>query len=124
GFVVFTDDFGEPRGGGVLHQGIDMPAREGTPAVAVVAGDLARGVSDDGGNGAWLHGDDDVSYYYAHLSRYEDGAPRTVRWGDGIGYVGSTGVSTGPHLHFEVHPGHGPAVDAFPLLLGLCADQR
>jgi len=123
GFVVFTDDFEEPRDGGVLHQGIDMPSKEGTPVVAVVDGFLVREVSDGGGNGAWVHGGDDVSYYYAHFSRYEGDAMRGVKAGDVIGYVGSTGVSTGPHLHFEVHPRGGAAVDGYALLLGLCADE-
>jgi len=123
GFVVFTDDFEEPREGGVLHQGIDMPSKEGTPVVAVVEGFLVRDVSDAGGNGAWVYGTDDVAYYYAHFSRYEGDALRWVKPGDVIGYVGSTGVSTGPHLHFEVHPRGGAAVDGFALLLGLCADE-
>ena len=123
GFVVFTDDFDEPREGGTLHQGIDMPAKADTPVVAVVDGMLAREVSLGGGNGAWLRGADDVAYYYAHFSRYE-GEPRLfVKAGDVIGYVGSTGISTGPHLHFEVHPAGGPAVDGYTLLLGLCADE-
>jgi murein DD-endopeptidase MepM/ murein hydrolase activator NlpD len=123
GFVVFTDDFGEPRDGGTLHQGIDMPSKEGTPVAAVVDGFMARDVSDAGGNGAWVRGGDDVSYYYAHFSRYEGEAQGWVKAGDVIGYVGSTGDSTGPHLHFEVHPNGGPAVDGFPLLLSLCADE-
>ncbi len=122
GFVVFTDDFGQPRDGGTLHEGIDMPAKEGTPVVAVVDGVMRHDVSPSGGNGIWLLGADDVAYYYAHLSRYE-GDDRLVKAGDLIGEVGTTGVSTGPHLHFEVHPQHGAAVDGFPLLLGLCAEE-
>jgi murein DD-endopeptidase MepM/ murein hydrolase activator NlpD len=122
GFVVFTDDFGQPRDGGHVHEGIDMPAREGTPVVAVVDGLMSHDVSESGGNGIWLMGTDDIAYYYAHLSRYE-GDNRPVKAGDVIGEVGTTGVSTGPHLHFEVHPQHGAAVDGFPLLLGLCAEE-
>ena len=122
GVVVFTDDFGEPRDTFHVHEGIDMWALEGTPVVAVVDGVMYTDVSERGGNGAWLYGTDDVAYYYAHFSRFE-GASRIVNAGDVIGYVGSTGVSTGPHLHFEVHPKSGAAVNGFPLLLGLCADE-
>ncbi|MET0628449.1 MAG: peptidoglycan DD-metalloendopeptidase family protein [Acidimicrobiia bacterium] len=122
GLVVFTDDFAEPRDGGTVHEGIDMPSLEGTPVVAVVDGLLIQDESPGGGHGAWLYGVDDVAYYYAHFSRYE-GTGGLVKARDVIGYVGSTGVSTGPHLHFEVHPKAGAAVDGFPLLLGLCADE-
>jgi murein DD-endopeptidase MepM/ murein hydrolase activator NlpD len=122
GFVVFTDDFGEPRPGDRLHEGIDMPAVEGTPVVAVVDGFLRHDVGGAGGNGAWLIGTDQVAYYYAHFSRYE-GDGGFVGAGEVIGYVGMTGDATGPHLHFEVHPGGGPPIDGYPLLLTLCAEE-
>jgi murein DD-endopeptidase MepM/ murein hydrolase activator NlpD len=124
GFVVFHDDFGEPRAGGTTHPGIDMPAVEGTPVVAVVPGLLVHDVGGDGGNGAWLTGFDGVAYYYAHFSRYE-GDGGLVDAGQRIGYVGQTGNATGPHLHFEVHPGGAltPPVDGYPLLLTLCVAE-
>lgn len=122
GLVVFTDDFGEPRDLFAVHEGIDMPALEGTPVVAVVDGVLTQGESPNGGIDAWLHGVDDVGYYYAHFVRHE-GPSRIVRAGNVIGYVGSTGRSTGPHLHFQVHPNRGAAVNGFALLLGLCAEE-
>ena len=122
GFVVFSDNFHEARTGGVLHQGIDMPAATDTPVVALVDGVMRHDVGGAGGNGAWLAGTDDVSYYYAHFSRYE-GEERSVAAGDVIGYVGSTGDATGPHLHFEMHPAGGAAVDPYALLLALCAEE-
>ncbi len=124
GVVVFTDDFGELRPGGP-HPGIDMGALTGTPVVAVVTGLLRHDVGGDGGNGAWLTGVDHVSYYYAHFSRYE-GDGGLVKAGDVIGYVGMTGNATGPHLHFEVHPGTpgaSPPVDPFATLVALCNDN-
>jgi peptidoglycan LD-endopeptidase LytH len=124
GFVVFTDDFGELRPGGP-HPGIDMGALPETPVVAVTSGIWRHDVSDAGGNGAWLTGLDGNSYYYAHFSHYE-GDGGLVNAGDVIGYVGSTGNATGPHLHFEIHPGapgEKPPVDPFATLLALCNDN-
>jgi murein DD-endopeptidase MepM/ murein hydrolase activator NlpD len=124
GVVVFTDDFGELRGGGP-HPGVDMGALTGTPVVAVVGGFLRHDVGGLGGNGAWLTGLDHVSYYYAHFSKYE-GDGGLVKAGDVIGYVGMTGNATGPHLHFEIHPGLpgvNPPVDPFATLVALCNDN-
>jgi murein DD-endopeptidase MepM/ murein hydrolase activator NlpD len=123
GVVVFTDDFGELRPGGGPHPGIDMGALPETPVVAVADGVWRHDVGEAGGNGAWLTGIDNVSYYYAHFSRYADAPEGIVLAGTVIGYVGMTGNATGPHLHFEIHPGkpgEKPSVDPFATLLALC----
>jgi len=123
GFVAFADDFGEPRDGGTTHEGIDMQAVLGTPLVAVADGDMTHDESPAGGHGIWLKDAVGDTYYYAHLSRYEGDARKVVA-GDVIGYIGVTGVTTGPHLHFEVHLQAGEAVDPYAFLLGLCIDEQ
>lgn len=115
--AAFSDDFG-PRGGG-FHPGIDMHASMGTPELAVVSGDLTFGDGGGGGMGAYIAGDDGNRYVYYHLSEYV-GAPRHVAPGEVIGKVGSTGNSTGPHLHFEIHPGGGGPIDPYPTLSRIC----
>jgi murein DD-endopeptidase MepM/ murein hydrolase activator NlpD len=125
GIVVFTDDFGELRPGGP-HPGIDMGALPETPVVAVADGIWRHDVGGGGGNGAWLTGLDNVSYYYAHFSKYSDAPEGLVLAGQVIGYVGMTGNATGPHLHFEIHPGkpgEKPPVDPFATLLALCNEN-
>jgi len=122
GTTVFVNDWGAPRSGGRTHKGTDLLATMGTPLVAVVAGSIDWDLDVLGGTGVWLHGDDGVGYYYAHLSRWEGEAPRRVARGDVIGYVGDTGNAQGgpPHLHFGVRAPTGEMVNPFPTVRVLC----
>ncbi|MEM9739099.1 MAG: M23 family metallopeptidase [Pseudomonadota bacterium] len=88
-----------------LHKGTDFAAPTGTPVYAAGHGTVERS-SRYGGYGHYvrLRHANGYKTAYAHLSRYGPGvrSGRQVRQGDIIGYVGSTGASTGPHLHYEV----------------------
>ncbi len=88
-----------------LHKGTDFAARSGTPIFAAGNGIVER-ASRYGGYGKYARIQHANGYEtaYAHMSRYGPGIKkgRRVRQGDIIGYVGSTGASTGPHLHYEV----------------------
>jgi murein DD-endopeptidase MepM/ murein hydrolase activator NlpD len=96
-----------------------MLAPRGTPIYAVVSGHLIDKHDPLGGNAASIDGVDGNHYYYAHLSAYEGGS-RDVQQGEVIGYVGDTGDARGTnHLHFEVHPGGGPAVNPYPYVKNL-----
>ena len=117
--AAFTDDWGQPRGGGRTHQGVDLHAPTGVPELAIVSGNVTYGDGGGGGMGAYIAGDDGNRYVYYHLSQYM-GPPRHVSPGEVIGRVGATGDATGPHLHFELHPGGGPAVDPYPTLSKVC----
>lgn len=125
---TLTNSFGEPRGGGRPHQGVDIFGNIGDPLVAVDDGELRAGVDPLGGNIVNLYARDGTRYYYAHLDTFahpdktsspSPTAPRQVRAGDIAGFLGKTGnaATTQPHLHFEAHPGNGPAVDPFPELV-------
>jgi murein DD-endopeptidase MepM/ murein hydrolase activator NlpD len=119
GIVSFVDSFGWPRPGGRVHEGIDMIAAEGTPVVAVHAGNAQRNPNDLGGNAVVLYHDGSSDWtYYAHLSAYA--ATGHVGAGTVIGYVGHTGDTSTNHLHFEYHPGGGAAVDPYQTLLSVC----
>jgi murein DD-endopeptidase MepM/ murein hydrolase activator NlpD len=117
--AAFSDDFGQPRSGGRTHQGNDMFAPMGTSELAVVSGSVTYGDGGGGGMGAYIAGDDGNRYVYYHLSQYV-GSPRHVGAGEVIGKVGQTGDATAPHLHFEIHPGGGAAIDPYPTLSRIC----
>jgi len=118
--------FGQPRPPDRTHEGIDLMASLGQEVYAVDNGVLTKQVVDGAANAtlsgnAWtLTMTDKTYYFYAHLSKFADGlaAGSTVIRGQLIGYVGDTG-DPGPgnyHLHFEVHPKGGAAVNPYPLL--------
>ena len=90
--------------GSRLHAGLDFPAPSGTPVRAPRSGTVATAGYDPGGWGRFVvldHGSG-VRTLFAHLSSIAAGTGRAVSQGRLIGRVGSTGASTGPHLHFEV----------------------
>jgi murein DD-endopeptidase MepM/ murein hydrolase activator NlpD len=118
----YSDTFGAFRADTGIHEGNDIFAPAGTPLVAVCDGSLNRvGTLPISGNRLWVKcsrtGD---SFFYAHLSAFATDTRNrlNVKAGQVIGFLGSTGDAeqTPPHLHFEVHPGDGAAVDPYPFL--------
>lgn len=102
GFGYRTDPFTKAR---KMHEGMDFTAKTGTPIYATGDGVVARADNTASGFGNHIvirHG---FGYetLYAHLSKYKCRAGQRIKRGDIIGYVGSTGRSEGPHLHYEVH---------------------
>jgi murein DD-endopeptidase MepM/ murein hydrolase activator NlpD len=86
-----------------MHEGIDFNAETGTPVVAAADGVvLAAGWQSDFGNMIEVDHGDGLTTRYAHLSRMNAKAGSLIKRGERIGAVGSTGRSTGSHLHFEV----------------------
>lgn len=116
---AFADTWGAPRSGGRSHEGVDMISPGGTPLVAAATGSVLFKTNALGGNAVWLSASDGTKYYYAHLSAWE-GSNRPVSKGDIIGYVGATGNTDVEHLHFEVHPGGGVAVNPYPYVRSAC----
>ncbi|MBI3926124.1 MAG: M23 family metallopeptidase [Armatimonadetes bacterium] len=105
-----TSEFG-PRGS-ENHGGIDLAAPTGTPVKAAKDGTVSISRDDSTGYGSWIEikHDDGSSTRYGHLSARDAQVGQRVAGGQVIGKVGSTGRSTGPHLHFEIRQG-GQAVD-------------
>jgi murein DD-endopeptidase MepM/ murein hydrolase activator NlpD len=116
-----ADDFGGPREIGP-HQGDDVFAPFGAPVLAVADGTLEKvGTLPISGNRLWLRTKKGDTFFYAHLSAFSPDAVngRKVEAGTVLGFVGNTGDAepTPPHLHFEVHPNDGDAVDPHAYLL-------
>ncbi|MFT2019786.1 peptidoglycan DD-metalloendopeptidase family protein [Streptomyces sp. 796.1] len=100
-----------------LHTGIDFPVDGGTPVMAATDGTVRTQFNTAYGNMAIVTSPDGTETWYCHLSstKLRSG---TVQAGDTIAYSGDSGNSTGPHLHFEVRPGGGSAVDPLTWLRG------
>jgi murein DD-endopeptidase MepM/ murein hydrolase activator NlpD len=87
-----------------MHDGVDLAAPYGTPIVAAADGRVVTAGWHGGyGNEVAIAHSGGVETIYGHMSRIAAAAGAYVRRGQVIGYVGSTGLSTGPHLHYEVH---------------------
>ncbi|MFI9639540.1 M23 family metallopeptidase [Micromonospora sp. NPDC051925] len=92
---------------GTLHAGIDFALPAGTPIHAAAAGTVVKAgdVGDGYGNSVFIDHGNGYLTHYAHQSSLKVTVGDRVTVGEVIGYEGSTGDSTGPHLHFEVHQG-------------------
>ncbi|QZH76614.1 MAG: M23 family metallopeptidase [Erythrobacter sp.] len=99
------------------HNGVDLAAPHGTPVYATADGivEMAQWYSSYGNYVQIGHGAE-METRYAHLSSYTVSSGEQVRSGDLIGYVGSTGRSTGPHLHYEVRVAN-EAVNPIPYMV-------
>jgi murein DD-endopeptidase MepM/ murein hydrolase activator NlpD len=121
----YGDTWQAARSGGRRHEGVDIFTKANQYVYAVVDGVLTDRAWDQPGKragNAWtLTAPDGTYYFYAHLSGFADGLEEgsRVRAGQIIGYVGATGNAAGVHLHFEVHPGGGHAVNPYPIVKAL-----
>jgi len=124
----YRDDWYEARFGPPfhLHQGTDIFAARGTPVRAPSAGVVRFEDGGLGGKAAYVTQPDGTFYYMAHLDGF---APKlasgaAVKQGQVVGYVGDSGNAVGgsPHVHFEVHPRGGAAVNPKPILDGWLAE--
>ena len=100
-----------------FHTGLDFASPTGTPIMAVAGGTITEtGYSGAYGNRTIETLPDGTELWYCHQNEFGISVGATVRPGQVIGYVGSTGNVTGPHLHLEVHPGGGDPVDPYTAL--------
>jgi len=121
GRCSFSDSWHAPRPGNRLHIGVDIVGPKGLALYAVVDGTITKMYGADSslsGNALRLTGADKTYFFYAHLDSFAPGITvgSTVRAGQIIGYMGSTGNSGVNHLHFEVHPGGGDAINPYPVV--------
>lgn len=99
-YFGYRDDVGDV--GTSNHMGVDIAAAEGTPIYAAEGGTVSESTGSGYGNLIVIDNGSGLQEYYGHMSAFNVADGATVNKGDLIGYVGSTGNSTGPHLHFGV----------------------
>jgi murein DD-endopeptidase MepM/ murein hydrolase activator NlpD len=106
GFSYRVDPFTRVR---AFHSGLDVSAPLGTPVYAPASGVIVEQEVQPGfGNTILIRHGNGIETRYAHLSRFHAAKGKRLKRGDLIGYVGNTGRSTGPHLHYEVHKDGNP----------------
>jgi len=115
-----TARFGERSGlwSSGFHTGLDFAGPSGSTILSVARGTVkSTGYEGAYGNRTIITLDDGTDVWYCHQSRIAVVPGQQVDPGEIIGFTGSTGNVTGPHLHLEIHPGGGAAVDPFPVLV-------
>lgn len=122
GSHYFIDSWGYPRSGGRTHKGTDLMAAYNTPLVAMNSGSVRLNRHRLGGIQVYVYGDDGITYYYAHLSKWPSGlrSGQRVNKGQTIGYIGDSGNARGtPHLHLGIIAG-GMYVNPYPTVRSAC----
>ena len=120
----FVDSWGAPRSGGRTHRGVDMFGPQSARLLAVAGGTITIVNGGLGGRGIWLHSDNGVDYYYAHLSGWAVNQGARVTAGQVVGYNGASGNAYGglPHLHLQLHPNGrtSSAYNPYPTIRAAC----
>ena len=121
GRCSFVDSWQWERSGGRRHEGVDIMGPKGLALYAVLDGTITKmygAESTLSGNALRLTTADGTYFFYAHLDSFAAGIAigSVVRAGQIIGYMGSTGAAGSSHLHFEVHPLGGSAVNPYPVV--------
>jgi murein DD-endopeptidase MepM/ murein hydrolase activator NlpD len=117
----FIDSWGYPRSGGRTHKGTDLLGGYNANLYAMASGTVRLNRHSLGGVQIYLNGDDGVTYYYAHLSGYAPGLSSgdRVSRGQHIGFNGTTGNASTPHLHLGMIVG-GTYVNPYPTVRAAC----
>lgn len=116
-----------PRGTDRKHLGVDILAKEGNLLYAVADGTITKlytvGTDKLAGNGVRLTMPDGTYFFYGHMQKIADGITvgTKVKAGQVVGFNGKTGATNTPHLHIEVHPLGGAAIDPTPIMAAVDA---
>jgi len=127
GLCSYENTWHAPRGTDRKHLGVDIIAKEGNLLYAVADGTITKlytvGTDKLAGNGVRLTTADGTYFFYGHMQKLADGITigTKVKAGQVVGYVGKTGDTNTPHLHIEVHPLGGAAIDPTPVMAAVDA---
>jgi peptidoglycan hydrolase-like protein with peptidoglycan-binding domain len=127
GLCSYENTWHAPRGTNRKHLGVDIIAKEGNLLYAVADGTITKLYTEASdklaGNGVRLTMADGTYFFYGHMQKIADGMTigAKVKAGQVVGYLGKTGGTTTPHLHLEVHPLGGEAIDPTPIVAAVDA---